>query len=63
MRRYLFARLSPVLGAAVALEGGGCVEVRLTPAGLTLPAESTAIRLAPMQLALASRGMVHSLIR
>ncbi len=67
-RRYLFARLSPLLGAAVALEGGaaggaGRIEVTLTPAGLALPAEVTAVRLAPMQLALASRGPVHNLIR
>ncbi|KAK9846403.1 hypothetical protein WJX81_003127 [Elliptochloris bilobata] len=63
LAHYLFARLSPVLGAAVAFEGGGEVEVRLTPAGLVLPAETTTVRLEPMRLALASRGPVQSLIR
>ena len=63
VRSYLFVRLSPVLGAAVEMEGGGTVEVRLTPAGLALPAEATAVRLEPMHLALASRGPVQNLIR
>ena len=62
-RSYLFVRLSPVLGAAVEMERGGSVEVHLTPAGLALPAEATAVRLEPMHLALASRGPVQNLIR
>lgn len=62
-RSYLFVRLSPVLGAALEMERGGSVEVRLTPAGLALPAEATAVRLEPMHLALASRGPVQNLIR
>ena len=61
-RSHLLAKLSPVLGAAVGLEAGDSFSATLTPLQMHLPAEAYSLRLEPLKLVLATRGLLSGVI-
>ena len=62
VRSHLLAKLSPLLGAAVGLEAGDSFSATLTPLQMHLPAECYALRLEPLKLVLATRGLLSGVI-
>ena len=59
---HLLAKLSPLLGAAVGLEAGDSFSATLTPLQMHLPAECYSLRLEPLKLVLATRGLLSGVI-
>ena len=62
VRSHLLAKLSPLLGAAVGLEAGDSFSATLTPLQMHLPAECYSLRLEPLKLVLATRGLLSGVI-
>ena len=59
---YGLAKLSPLLHCALKLEEGDSITVRMSPTAMHLPAECYTVRLEPMKLVLATRGLLHSIL-
>ena len=62
LRSYGLAKLSPLLHCALKLEEGDSITVRMSPTAMHLPAECYSVRLEPMKLVLATRGLLHSIL-
>ena len=58
----MLARLSPLLGSAVGLEQGDAFSARLTPLEMHLPAQCYAVRLEPLKLVLATKGVINGVL-
>lgn len=62
MCSFALGKLSPLLHCAVGLEEGDSITATLSPLQMHLPADSYAVRLEPMKLVVATRGLLHGII-